>query len=70
MPDAVKSAVAKARDGFATDTLKLYKGPLNNNEGHVVLKPGQVIENEDSKFKTAVNFLVERTQGKTGLEKK
>ncbi len=70
VPDAVKSAVAKARDGFATDTLKLYKGPLKDNEGHVVLKPGQVIENEDSKFKTAVNFLVEGTQGKTGLEKK
>jgi len=70
VPPAVKTAVEKARAGFIADTLKLYKGPLNDNEGHVVLKPGEVIDNEDSKFKTAVNFLVEGTQGKTGLEKK
>jgi simple sugar transport system substrate-binding protein len=70
VPEAVKTAVTKARAGFAADTLKLYKGPLKDNEGHEILKAGQVIENEDSKFKTAVNFLVEGTQGKTGLEKK
>jgi basic membrane protein A and related proteins len=69
VPDAVKAAVLKARDGFTADTLKLYKGPLKDNEGKVVLKEGQVIANDDAAFKTAVNFLVEGTLGKTGLQK-
>jgi simple sugar transport system substrate-binding protein len=65
----VKSAVLKARDGFTNDTLKLYKGPLKDNEGNLVLKDGEVIANDDSNFKTKVNFLVEGTQGQTGLKK-
>ncbi|MDE1973852.1 MAG: BMP family ABC transporter substrate-binding protein [Hyphomicrobiales bacterium] len=69
VPDAVKSAVLKARDGFTNDTLKLYHGPLKDNEGHLVLKEGEVIANDDSAFKTKVNFLVEGTQGQTGLKK-
>jgi simple sugar transport system substrate-binding protein len=69
VPDAVKSAVLKARDGFTNDTLKLYKGPLKDNEGNLVLKDGEVIANDDSNFKTKVNFLVEGTQGQTGLKK-
>lgn len=69
VPDAVKSAVLKARDGFRNDTLKLYKGPLKDNEGNLVLKNGEVIANDDSNFKTKVNFLVEGTQGQTGLKK-
>jgi basic membrane protein A and related proteins len=69
VPDAVKSAVLKARDEFANDTLKLYQGPLKDNEGNLVLKDGQVIANDDSNFKTKVNFLVEGTQGQTGLKK-
>ncbi|MBV1698390.1 MAG: BMP family ABC transporter substrate-binding protein [Hyphomicrobiales bacterium] len=69
VPDAVKSAVLKARDGFTNDTLKLYHGPLKDNEDHLVLKEGEVIANDDSAFKTKVNFLVEGTQGQTGLKK-
>jgi len=69
VPDAVKAAVAKARDGFRNDTLKLYKGPLKDNEGQLVLKEGQVIGNDDAAFKSKVTFLVEGTQGKTGLQK-
>jgi simple sugar transport system substrate-binding protein len=69
VPDAVKAAVAKARAGFTNDSLKLYKGPLKDNEGHEVLKSGQVIANDDAKFKTGVTFLVEGTQGTTGLKK-
>jgi simple sugar transport system substrate-binding protein len=69
VPENVKAAVLKARDGFKSDTLKLYKGPLKDNEGNLVLKDGEVIANDDAKFKTSVNFLVEGTQGKTGLKK-
>jgi simple sugar transport system substrate-binding protein len=69
VPDAVKAAVEKARKGFTDDSLKLYKGPLKDNEGHVVLKDGEVIANDDAKFKTNVTFLVEGTQGTTGLRK-
>jgi basic membrane protein A and related proteins len=69
VPDTVKSAVLKARDGFTKDTLQLYKGPLKDNEGNLVLKDGEVIANDDSNFKTKVNFLVEGTQGQTGLKK-
>jgi basic membrane protein A and related proteins len=69
VPDAVKSAVLKARDGFTSDTLKLYHGPLKDNEGNLVLKDGEAIANDDSAFKTKVNFLVEGTQGQTGLKK-
>jgi len=35
----------------------------------VILKEGQVIANDDNKFKLAVNFLVEGAIGKTGLKK-
>lgn len=69
VPDPVKSAVLQARDGFTNDTLKLYKGPLKDNEGNLVLKDGEVIANDDSSFKTKVNFLVEGIQGQTGLKK-
>jgi simple sugar transport system substrate-binding protein len=69
VPEPVKAAVLKARKGFTDDTLQLYKGPLRDNEGHEVLKAGQVIANNDAKFKTGVNFLVEGTVGKTGLKK-
>lgn len=68
VPDAVKAAVAKARDGFKNNTLQLYRGPLKDNEGHLVLKAGQVIANDDAAFKSGVTFLVEGTQGKTGLK--
>lgn len=69
VPETVKAAVLKARKGFTDDTLQLYKGPLRDNEGHEVLKAGQVVANTDAKFKTSVNFLVEGTVGKTGLKK-
>jgi simple sugar transport system substrate-binding protein len=69
VPEDVKAAVLRAKKGFADDTLKLYKGPLRDNEGHEVLKAGQVIANTDAKFKTGVTFLVEGTVGKTGLKK-
>ncbi len=65
----VRSKILKIRQGFIDDTFKLYQGPLKDNEGNVILKEGQVIANDDNKFKLAVNFLVEGAIGKTGLKK-
>jgi simple sugar transport system substrate-binding protein len=67
VPQAVRAEVLKARQAFAEDKLALYHGPLRDNEGNVVLKAGQRIDNEDNKFKLGVNFLVEGAIGKTGL---
>lgn len=69
VPEEVRAKALKIRQGFSDDTFKLYKGPLKDNEGNVILKEGQVIANNDNKFKLAVNFLVEGAIGKTGLKK-
>ncbi len=69
VPPEVRTKVQALRQGFVDDSLKLYKGPLKDNEGNVILKDGQVIANDDNKFKLAVNFLVEGAIGKTGLKK-
>ena len=45
------------------------RGPLMDNAGNLILKDGQVIANDDYKFKLGVNFLVEGAVGKTGLKK-
>ena len=50
------------------DSFKLYKGPLKDNEGNVVLKEGEIIGNEDNVFKLNVKFLVEGAIGRTGLK--
>ena len=49
-------------------SLKLYRGPLKDNEGNVILKDGEVIANDDNKFKLNVKFIVEGGIGKTGLK--
>ena len=69
VPEDVRAKVLKIRQGFIDDAVPLYKGPLKDNEGNVILKEGQVIANNDNKFKLAVNFLVEGAIGKTGLKK-
>ena len=66
--EAVRAEVLKARQAFADDTLKLYKGPLKDNEGNVVLKEGETIDNEDNAYKVGVKFLVEGAIGRTGLK--
>jgi simple sugar transport system substrate-binding protein len=65
----VRAKILEIKQGFASDTVKLYRGPLKDNEGNVVLREGQVIANDDNKFKLGVNFLVEGAIGKTGLKK-
>jgi basic membrane protein A and related proteins len=69
VPERVRAEVLKGRQGFADDTLALYKGPLKDNEGNTILKPGETVNNEDNKFKLAVNFLVEGAIGSTGLKR-
>jgi basic membrane protein A and related proteins len=68
VPEPVRAEVDKARQAFTDDSLKLYKGPLKDNEGNVVLKEGEVIGNEDNAFKLNVKFLVEGAIGRTGLK--
>ena len=67
-PAAARAEVTKAWQGFADSTFNLYKGPLKDNEGNVVLKEGEVIDNEDNGFKLKVKFLVEGAIGRTGLK--
>jgi simple sugar transport system substrate-binding protein len=69
VPEDVKAKVLKTRQSFVDDSLKLYRGPLKDNEGKEILKAGEVIANDDNKFKLAVNFIVEGGIGKTGLQK-
>jgi basic membrane protein A and related proteins len=68
VPEDVRAKVLRARQGFVDDSLKLYRGPLKDNEGNVVLKDGEVIANDDNKFKLNVKFIVEGGIGKTGLK--
>ena len=69
VPKKVQEQILATRQAFIDDSLKLYKGPLRDNEGNVILKKGEVIDNEDNKFKLGVRFLVEGAIGKTGLKK-
>ena len=69
VPQDVRARIVKIKQGFADDSFKLYRGPLKDNEGNVVLREGQVIANDDNAFKLGVNFLVEGAIGKTGLKK-
>ena len=69
VPQGVRDEIAAAKQGFIDDSLKLYQGPLNDNEGNQILAAGQAIDNEDNKFKLGVRFLVEGAIGKTGLKK-
>ena len=64
----MRQEILKARQGFIDDTLKLYKGPLKDNEGKQVLAAGQEISNTDNEFKVNVKWLVEGAIGQTGLK--
>ena len=69
VPPEVRARILKIKQGFADDSVALYRGPLKDNEGNVVLREGQVIANDDNAFKLDVKFLVEGAIGKTGLKK-
>jgi basic membrane protein A and related proteins len=68
VPEEVQAEVLAAREQFVDDTLKLYKGPLNDNKGNQILAEGEDISNEDNAFKVGVKWLVEGAIGETGLE--
>lgn len=68
LPQLVREELLAAKQGFVDDSLKLYKGPLKDNKGNEVLKAGEVIDNEDTKFKLGVRFFVEGAVGETGLQ--
>jgi hypothetical protein len=67
VPQNVRDEIVVARQGFVDDTLKLYKGPLEDNKGNVILKRGEVVDNEDTAFKLGVKFFVRGAVGETGL---
>ena len=64
----VRDEVLAAKQGFVDDSLQLYSGPIKDNEGNVILKAGEVVDNEDTKFKLGVKFFVEGAVGETGLK--
>lgn len=69
VPQSVRDEVLAVREGFRDDTFQLYKGPLRDNEGNLVLEEGEAIDNEDNAFKLSVDYLVEGAVGETGLKK-
>jgi simple sugar transport system substrate-binding protein len=68
VPENVRQEVLKARQAFVDDTLKLYKGPLKDNQGKQLLAAGQEISNTDNDYKVNVKWLVEGAIGETGLK--
>ena len=68
VPQNVRDEATAVVESFRDDTLKLYKGPLKDNEGNVILKEGEEISNSDNAWKLKVKFLVEGAIGKTGLK--
>jgi basic membrane protein A and related proteins len=68
VPENVRQEVLRARQAFTDDTLKLYKGPLKDNEGKQILAAGQDISNADNDYKVNVKWLVEGAIGETGLK--
>ena len=44
MPSDVAAAAAAARDGIADGSLVIFKGPMNDNKGNVILKDGEALD--------------------------
>ena len=44
MPADVAAAAAAARDGIADGSLVIFKGPMNDNKGNVILKDGEALD--------------------------
>ena len=63
VPEAVKTEVLAAKQGFIDDTLTIYKGPLKDNQGNVILKDGEEKSNSDTPFKLGVKFFVDGVVG-------
>ncbi|MFY0691669.1 MAG: BMP family ABC transporter substrate-binding protein [Paracoccaceae bacterium] len=63
VPQEVRDEVMAAKQALIDDTLQIYSGPLNDNQGNVILKEGEVISNSDTPFKLGVKFFVEGAVG-------
>lgn len=61
VPPALKSRIDAARAGIADGTLKIWRGPLQDNQKRLVLPPGQVADDTDI---TKMNFLVKGVEGR------
>ncbi len=69
VPEKVKQKVLEAKDLMSAEKYPLYRGPIRDNKGNVVVAEGQVVPNSDNDFKVKMDFLVEGTIGETGLQK-
>lgn len=63
VPEDVQTEVLASKQAFIDDTVKIYSGPLKDNQGNVILKEGETIENDDTPFKLGVRFFVEGVIG-------
>ncbi|SIS58791.1 nucleoside-binding protein [Roseivivax lentus] len=63
VPQDVRDEVMAAKQGFIDGSLILYKGPLKDNQGNVILEEGESIANSDTPFKLGVDFFVEGAIG-------
>lgn len=68
VPDDVRKRVLDTKELMRTDNYPLYRGPIRDNKGNIVVADGQVIPNSDNDAKVKMNFLVEGTIGETGLQ--
>jgi basic membrane protein A len=61
IPQEVQDKVAAAKAGLKDGSLAIWKGPIADNQGQVVLPEGQVADDE---FLSRINFFVQGVEGK------
>ena len=61
MPADVAAAAKAANDGIADGSVVIFKGPMKDNQGNVILKSGEAL---DDGGLWAMNYYVEGVQGK------
>lgn len=61
VPDAAKKRVDEVKEGLKAGSFKVFKGPIKDNTGKVVLEKDQV---GDDAWKGKINFYVEGVVGK------
>ena len=61
MPADVAAAAQAANDGIADGSVVIFKGPMKDNQGNVILKDGEAL---DDGGLWAMNYYVEGVQGK------
>ena len=61
MPDSVAVEATAAENGIANGTLNIFEGPMKDNQGNIILKSGEVL---DDAGLWAMNYYVEGVEGK------